>query len=131
MAVTVKIPDEFKKWRTGLDHFTLADADTVLWDQANDYAFSETQRRVHVLSGDLKRSGRQDKAQIDGLTLIGGFTYGGVPGQFHKIVNYAEYELARGGTHDFITPSVVAFRRRYEEAILEIAIRAVKRSVGG
>lgn len=72
-------------------------------------AFAETQAATHILTGSLKASGKTD-SDFDGDVWEGSITYGGVlwrapfPGPANDPVDYAIYEMARGGDHDFFAP---------------------------
>lgn len=68
--------------------------------------FHNTQLLTHVISGSLKASGRTS-SDYDGNTWEGEIIYGGPlfgtphPGPPHDPVDYAIYEMNRGGGHDF------------------------------
>jgi len=65
-----------------------------------ELAFSQSQSQTHVISGSLKSSGRSSSDIINGSAWEGIIEYGG-DGQPH-FVDYAIYEQARGGDHDFM-----------------------------
>lgn len=85
-------------------------------------AFTLTQVATHVITGSLKASGKTE-SDFDGEVWTGQITYGGAlwktpaPGPPNDPVNYAIYEMARGGEHDFFGPLVV-FEGRVEEILL-------------
>lgn len=60
-------------------------------------AFDMSQDDVHVLSGDLKASGHLDFTERPGL-----ITAEMVYGASGPAAEYAKYERARGGDHDFL-----------------------------
>lgn len=68
--------------------------------------FVDTQARTHIITGSLKASGKSE-TDFDGETWTGKITYGGVlwkpaaPGPPNDPVDYAIYEMDRGGSHDF------------------------------
>lgn len=62
--------------------------------------FAATQAHVHVISGRLKASGRTS-SHFDGNTWEGAVEYGGPR---ESPAYYGIFELARGGTHDFLAP---------------------------
>lgn len=67
-------------------------------------AFQETQQIVHVITGSLRGSGKPETS-FDGEAWEGTVFYGGAsPGFPNDPVNYAIYELARGGSHNFFGP---------------------------
>lgn len=80
--------------------------------------YSATQAKVHIDTTSLKNSGRQ-KSTMNRATDVweGIITYGG-PSRPIPEVDYAQYEQARGGSHDFMQPAV-KLGSRYEKAILE------------
>lgn len=68
--------------------------------------YADTLVRTHVITGSLKATGRT-VTDFDGNKWTGSIVYGGrvrrtpSPGPPNKRVDYAIYEMARGGTHDF------------------------------
>lgn len=64
-------------------------------DAALRRAFNQTQLDVHVVLGNLRRSGHMESG-VRGQTWIGDITYG------NATVDYALLELERGGEHDFL-----------------------------
>jgi hypothetical protein len=88
-------PRNFVSWSLGARSIAggFLGAGAPLWHLANEHIFAETQRYVHVITGDLKESGREE-VHLEGLRVVATVSYGGGD------VDYAEYEFARGGTHD-------------------------------
>ena len=99
------------------------------WEDALDRTYEHTQSIVHVITGALKASGKKyltftadnevrwaivyggpDSPKVQGRDPRGRFTAA-------KQVDYAFYEFRRGGTHDFMTPAVVANIDRFPEAM--------------
>ena len=88
-------------------------------------AYFDTQARVprpgspHVLTyvptGSLANSGSTDR-NFDGSTWTGEISYGGPSAP--NDVDYALYEMARGGVHDFFA-GLPAFDQQYLDAILD------------
>lgn len=72
-------------------------------------AYLETQALTHILTGSLKASGRTQSnyTKRGGGEWTGEIIYGGqlhrppAPGPPNDPVDYAIYEMARGGAHDF------------------------------
>jgi hypothetical protein len=70
-------------------------------------AFLETQAATHIITGSLKASGRTSSDTSDAWVWEGEISYGGplyrapAPGPPNDPVDYAIYEMARGGDHDF------------------------------
>jgi hypothetical protein len=63
-------------------------------------AFEDTQNRVHVITGSLRLSGKS-QTNFDGEVWTGEIEYGGLTQGPINPVQYAVYEMARGGDHDF------------------------------
>lgn len=84
-------------------------------------AFLDTQARTHVITGSLKASGASS-SDFDGEVWQGSITYGGVlfkvpvPGPPHDPVDYAIYEMARGGEHDFFS-GLPGFENQIEQIL--------------
>lgn len=75
---------------------TVAKLDAVL-----AAAFAENQERAHLLSGSLKASGRMS-SEVNGQVWTGRISYGGASPGPNSVVDYAIYELHKGGSHDFM-----------------------------
>lgn len=79
-------------------------------------AFAATQAATHIITGSLKASGKTSSdfspaaAQWEGEITYGGASLGPI-----NPVDYAIYEQARGGAHDFMAPV-----KPYEDRITEI-----------
>lgn len=86
-------------------------------------AFAETQASTHVITGSLKASGKTE-TDFDGEEWSGAIEYGGIlwktaaPGPPNDPVDYAIFEMARGGEHDFFGP-LVAYDSKVEDAIMK------------
>jgi hypothetical protein len=85
-------------------------------------AFFATQAQVHVITGSLKGSGNASSEDshsggVEEGQWTGTIQYGGPsPGFIHDPVNYAAYEQARHGSHDFMAP-FYAFQDAFIEAM--------------
>lgn len=80
--------------------------------------FAQTQADTDVITGSLKASGRTS-SEVDRATHTweGLIEYGGdSPGFANAYVDYAKYERARGGGHDFLR-SVRDFDANFREAM--------------
>ncbi len=82
--------------------------------------FDGTQERVHVLTESLKNSGKYT-VRWEGRAFIVRITYGGSSSGVNNPVNYAIYEMARGGDHDFLA-DVTEYYDEFEQAM---AIRGI------
>lgn len=84
-------------------------------------AFVETQAATHIITGSLKASGKTE-SDFDGDIWTGKIVYGGAlwktpaPGPPNDPVDYAIFEMARGGEHDFFS-GLVGYEDRIEEII--------------
>lgn len=84
-------------------------------------AFLNTQARTHIITGSLKASGKTD-SDFDGDVWTGTITYGGAlwktpaPGPPNDPVDYAIYEMARGGDHDFFG-DLIGYENQIDEII--------------
>lgn len=63
--------------------------------------FQYTQAAVHVQTGSLKSSGKHDSSATTS-TWKGYVSYGGTSDGVHNPVKYAEEELNRGQSHDYM-----------------------------
>lgn len=85
-------------------------------------AFLDTQAATHVITGSLLSSGRTSSDFTDDRVWEGEITYGGslyrgvTPGPPNDPVDYAIYEMARGGIHDFFG-GLPAFDPVFEAAV--------------
>lgn len=100
-------------------------------ERVHNAAFMETQALTHVISGSLKASGTS-YTRFENDEWMGTIEYGGAlvrppvplegltPSQAapKDPVDYAIYEMARGGEHNFFS-TLPAFHPLYEQAILE------------
>ena len=83
--------------------------------------FVTSQVAAHRITGSLKASGKRG-SDFDGETWEGVISYGGslsrlaIPGPPHDPVDYAIYEMNRGGDHDFFR-QLPAFDKPFEEAM--------------
>jgi len=68
-------------------------------------AFADTQAATHIITHSLKTSGKVS-SDFDGNSWDADITYGGeAAGAINDPVDYAIYERARGGEHDFMAPA--------------------------
>jgi hypothetical protein len=64
-------------------------------------AFADTQAKTHVITGSLKASGKTETDFDSQGNWTGAISYGGASAGPNNPVDYAIYEMARGGEHDF------------------------------
>lgn len=81
-------------------------------------AYAETQAAVHIDTGSLKESVKVESTE-KGQVWEGDLDYGGVSTGVNSPVDYAIYEKARGGSHDFMAP-VEKFDQFWTEAVKEV-----------
>lgn len=94
---------------------------------ALDATFDMTQELVHIITGSLRGSGRKEIEQTGAATFRVAVIYGGpAPGFPNDPVDYAIFEMARGGSHDFMTPAVVATEHEYPRAMADAVTEAFK-----
>lgn len=129
-SIKIEVPAEFERWVSGLKSLEIGPQEAVLFDQATDVLFAATQARVHVLSGDLKRSGERIDHVLSGSKVTTEIKYGGVVGSQGRLIDYGPYEIARGGSHDFVGPAIDQTRAVFEEAMVDMATAMLERKVG-
>jgi hypothetical protein len=79
-------------------------------------AFAQTQAATHVITGSLKASGTTE-SDFDGKDhWTGTISYGGPSTGPNNPVDYAIYEMNRGGSHDFFS-QMPAFEKKIQAAL--------------
>lgn len=127
--VRVQVPQEFRRWVEGLTGGIPVTAEAaLLWTAVGETMFIKTQEFVHVLSGDLKASGRLVETQVDGHLATFEIEYGGTATGTHT-VDYAPYEIARGGTHDFPARAARATEEMFEGAVSDMLLKMIEDAV--
>lgn len=112
--------DEVQRVASGPDFVLIGEWEATLAKQ-----FADTQVRVaspahphvptYAPTGSLQASGAPS-TEYDGQTWTGSITYGGFSTGPNNPVDYAIYEMARGGIHDFFA-GLPAFEHEYLDAI--------------
>lgn len=102
-SIRIVADAQFQKWIAGLSSFAPTAVEEELFADAGDVMFEYSQEFVHVISGDLKSSGRVSSS-LSGSDTEVTIEYGG-----NGIVDYALAEENRGGSHAYLT-------RAYEAA---------------
>lgn len=103
------------EWIDELANFQVRDPAALdEWTHGVERFYDATQRRVHVLDGPLKASGRYEANRRGRDELEGTVTYGGTPD-----CDYAVYEFARGGNHDALTRGYEDSHERLRRAVIE------------
>jgi hypothetical protein len=101
----IRLDSDFGEVDRELDRLQrLPDARMVhLLNMVLDMAYVATQADVHVRTGSLKSSGKMsDNRDLETDSWEGELTYGGPSEGPNNPVDYAIYEKARGGSHDFM-----------------------------
>lgn len=101
-TVQIVVPDQYERWIAGFQTMPVVMARAIesQWAIATDLLLDRSQDAIHVISGDLKTSGRAD-SRLEGTTVVGEVTYGGVMGT-EGMVDYAMEEEDRGGEHAYL-----------------------------
>lgn len=101
--VRFSVGGAYAGWLRGLDRLpeeAAREAETE-WQVSTELLFDRSQQYAHILSGDMKATGRYD-VQADGLTVVGEVVYGGAVAGTDTVVDYAWYEHQRGGDHAYL-----------------------------
>ncbi len=115
---TSAIDREMKRLENLPNHGDVIALESTLANQ-----FAATQMVVHIETGSLKASGKIDSNRI-GPVWRGEISYGGVSvGSVYDPVDYAEYELDRRGSHDFLAPAAES------DHLYDIVIAAIIKGV--
>ena len=117
-----------RRWENGLTNLQVDANAKAVWDQAADVYFARTQQYAHVISGDMKRTGSKT-TRIEGQTVVSGAVYGGIAPS-GKNVNYVQFEIARGGSHDFLGRAIVSTQRIFQSVMAEAAAAMVINQIG-
>lgn len=105
----------------------------VLWRQAGEMFFAETQRVVHVYpinGGSLKASGAVNFLSAGDEVLVAEVSYGGPTSGPRGYVDYAVYEFGRGGDHDALARGFESSQAFFLGAA-EKMLRAIGDDLGG
>ncbi len=95
------VDNELKRLEDAPSFKTVAALEATLSTQ-----YAASQQAVHIQTHSLKTSGSIE-SDLGRSVWRGEISYGGVSlGSFHNPVDYAEFEQARGGAHDFIEPVI-------------------------
>lgn len=128
----ITVPPDFDRWIKGLGKFEISQDMIHDWELLNDVFFAATQRYVHVFprrGGSLKSSGRTSMKRDLKTRIVAQTIYGGVQG-IKGPVDYAIYEIARGGDHDFITRALTDTADIFQAGLAELVVDEMKRRLG-
>lgn len=90
------------------------------WEQTTERFYDHTQRFVHIDSADLKRSGRYATYRVV-HRAFGEVIYGGRFG-----VDYAVFEMGRGGSHDALQLGMNVTSATYAATVGNMVIGALE-----
>lgn len=110
----IEVSPELDRWAAGFGSMGASMSRSLgrRWYRATHDLYEASQDVVHVVSGALKASGRIESEAGLG-TLVGVVAYGG------GNVDYAEYEAARGGSHDYLMRAYLETEDRFKAALPE------------
>jgi hypothetical protein len=122
-SVSFKTPPEIRRWARGMRDFegNLIDAAMVHWHAAADVMFGRSQEYVHIVSGNLKSSGRSRVVKLM-HSVYCEIIYGGAD------VVYAQIEEDRGGDHAFLSRAFEATESTFSASMTAIFNDAMDRS---
>jgi hypothetical protein len=116
-------PPQVKAWSRGMKDGEkhVFDAADTHWQAAADVLFDRSQQYVHVITGNLKASGRSRVYRLAKST-VAEIAYGG------GSVDYAGYEEARGGDHAYLSRAAEVTSQMFRVAMDLIFDDAMRRS---
>jgi hypothetical protein len=111
MSVKITVTGNYDRWIRGFEALPaqVRRASVREFDQANREFFEATQDVVHVITGELKRSGTGEVRTV-GPDVVATVEYD---------AEYAIYEEARGGEHAFMTRGWEATEHLFADAMPE------------
>lgn len=122
-TIKIDMGHKLPHWGRGFDRLDgpIPDGAVKEWTEACEVFFGATQQYAHVLSGDMVSSGRlsmsRGLSEIEGLIEYnGGRRSNAKPWWKHQEIDYTQYEVARGGSHDFFRRALVKTRDHMTEA---------------
>lgn len=119
-SVTVEISANWDRWVEGFSNLTdeVEPYAARTFEEAAEVMFSRSQTYAHVISGDMLSTGRvemdEGRDEVEARVV-----YGGVPGRSGRIVDYAGFENARGGSHAFLDRAWEATESLFAAALPE------------
>ena len=111
----ITVPLEFDRWIDGLEDFDPTPEIIDEWDGAMDRLYGVSQETVHVITNDLRSSGRYTPPEDDGNGRVSSELIYGGDGK----CDYAIYEHQRGAPHDWITQAFARTRPGFEQALAD------------
>lgn len=125
----VTVDSQYHKWEAGfarLGSGEIPHSAVRAWEDACEVYYGATQQYVHVISGDLKKSGRMH-VHREASRVVGEISYAGKRrSKKHGLVDYTWYEVRRGGSHDFFRRAFVKSAPIMEEMAALMVGRALK-----
>lgn len=107
------VSKELDNWIDGFERMdvTVRRAALAEWGDASRAMFDTSQALVHVITGNLKKSGRVDTLMLGRYEVAGVVSY---------LADYAIYEHARGDSHAWITRAWNASQTKYRNALARV-----------
>jgi hypothetical protein len=120
MTMKITVSRNFQRWSLGARTLPggFLGVNRPYWELANEAFYDKTQEYVHVITGRLKASGVEE-VHLEGARVVATVTYGGPE------VPYAQYEIDRGGDHDFLGRAWEASQGMFEAIFGQTWNRAV------
>lgn len=112
---TIKVPKEFAQWIAGFEQLgeQAQEVGLLHWRVATDIFFDRTQQFVHVLTSNLKSSGRSS-VRVSNGRVTGTLRYGGAN------VRYAIIEEERGGDHAYLSRGWEASQATFQKTMGQV-----------
>lgn len=106
MSMRVTAGGAWPGWLRGMRSFRV-DGGLQEWENVTEEFFDATQEVVHVITGQLRSSGKAS-VEADGASFVGTVEY---------TAPYAAEEFGRGGPHDAIQRGYENVMERFPEAV--------------
>jgi hypothetical protein len=131
MAGRIRITTTLDKWVVAAGKFSslMEEVSGRELEKAAQATYEASQDEVHIITGSLKGSGRWEVERGRVRTTVR-VIYGGPSSGPISPVDYAIYEQARGGAHDFMGPAVDRTQSMYPESMLRAIALAIRGAFG-
>jgi hypothetical protein len=121
MSSTYSIKSDWSKVKRDIKRLKSAPSltDKRKLDRVLRAGLAQAHADVHVDTSSLKWSGKTDSVLV-GSVYRGTLTFGGISPGINNPVDYAIYELDRGGPHDYMRNAIIRMHPMWIGAIKEI-----------
>lgn len=119
MSFRIKLGGAWPNWRRAATTFQM-DGGVEEWEAATERYFDATQEVVHVITGQLRDSGKVS-VTTEGTRFVGEVEYS---------APYAAEEFGRGGPHDALQRGWEMVRDEFPKAASNAIGKAVERAFG-